>query len=82
MYRRAICDLTDDEIEYHKAYIVASGGVVTSGDKLDDISEKNLDVLRRMMAAAGDAAVYDDDSFEIGSHRPWAKAHYLCVQPL
>lgn len=78
MYRRAICDLTDDEIEYHKAYIVASGGVVTSGDKLDDLSEKNLDVLRRMMAAAGDAAVYDDDSFEIGRIDRGQK-HVICV---
>ena len=78
MYRRAICDLTDDEIEYHKAYIVASGGVVTSGDKLDDLSEKNLDVLRRMMAVAGDAAVYDDDSFEIGRIDRGQK-HIICV---
>ena len=66
VYRRGICELTDDEFEYHKAYIVACGGVVTSGDKLDEMSEKNLDVLRRMMAAAGEAAVYDDDSFEVG----------------
>ena len=45
---------------------MASGGVVTSGDKLDEMSEANLEVLRRMMAVAGDAAVYDDDTFEIG----------------
>lgn len=66
VFRRAICELTDAEFEYHKAYIVASGGVVTSGDKLDEMSEANLEVLRRMMAVAGDAAVYDDDTFEIG----------------
>lgn len=65
-YLRRICELDDNEFEYHKAYIVACGGVVTSGDKLDEISDKNIDILRRMMAVAGDAAVYDDDSFEIG----------------
>lgn len=78
VYRRAICELTDAEFEYHKAYIVASGGVVTSGDKLDEMSERNLDVLRRMMAVAGDAAVYDDDTFEVGRIDGEGK-HIVCV---
>ena len=78
VYRRAICELTDAEFEYHKAYIIASGGVVTSGDKLDELSERNLDVLRRMMAVAGDAAVYDDDSFEVG-RIDCAGKHIICV---
>ncbi len=78
VYRRAICELTDAEFEYHKAYIVASGGVVTSGDRLDELSERNLDVLRRMMAVAGDAAVFDDDSCEVGRIRRGDK-RLVCV---
>ncbi|MGI6182847.1 MAG: glycoside hydrolase family 36 protein [Candidatus Fimadaptatus sp.] len=78
VYRRAICDMTDAEFEYHKAYIVASGGVVTSGDKLDEMSQGNIEVLRRMMEVAGDAAVYDDDTFEIGRIDKGDK-HIVCV---
>ena len=40
--------------------------MIVSFSWLDEMSEANLEVLRRMMAVAGDAAVYDDDTFEIG----------------
>ena len=51
---------------------------MTSGDKLDDLSDR-LHVLRRMMAAAGDAAVYDDDLFEIGRMDHRGQKHIICV---
>ncbi|MGI6689683.1 MAG: glycoside hydrolase family 36 protein [Christensenellales bacterium] len=77
-YQNGISQLTDAEFEYHKAYIIASGGVVTSGDLLDTLSDDHLDVLHRMMAVAGDAAVYDDDTFEIGRIIAGDK-HIICV---
>lgn len=77
-FRKRNCTLCDAEFEYHKAYIVACGGVITSGDKLDEMSEANLDVLRRMMACTGDPAVFDDDSFEIGRIEQNGK-NIICV---
>lgn len=65
-YRRRICELSDAEFEFHKAYIIACGGVVTSGDLLTEISERNLDVLRKMMKEVGTAAKFDDTTFTIG----------------
>lgn len=65
-YRRRICELSDAEFEFHKAYIIACGGVVTSGDLLTEISERNLDVLRKMMKEAGTAAKFDDTTFTVG----------------
>ncbi|HML47619.1 MAG TPA: alpha-galactosidase [Clostridia bacterium] len=65
-YRRRICELSDAEFNFHKAYIVACGGVITSGDLLTEISEKNLGTLRTMMREAGTAAVFDDTSFTVG----------------
>lgn len=66
-YRRRICELSDAEFEFHKAYIIACGGVVTSGDLLTEISERNLDVLRKMMKEVGTAAKFDDTTFTIRS---------------
>ena len=77
-FRKRNCTLCDAEFEYHKAYIIACGGVITSGDKLDEMSETNLDVLRRMMACTGDPAVFDDDSFEVGRIEQNGK-NIICV---
>lgn len=63
------CTLTIDEFEFHKAFIIACGGMVLSGDLLYEISGKNIDVLKKMMNAAGEAAVFDSRKFEIGRFR-------------
>lgn len=60
------CTLTDDEFEFHKAFGVASGGMLLSGDLLEAITDRSIDALKRMMAARGEAAVFDDDTFEVG----------------
>jgi alpha-galactosidase len=60
------CLLTDDEFEFHKAFAIACGGMILSGDLLYEISGKNIEVLKKMMAAMGEAAIFDNTQFEIG----------------
>lgn len=77
-YRRRICELSDAEFRFHQAYIVACGGVVTSGDLLDELSERNLGILRTMMANTGEAAVFDDATFTVG-RMTRAAGRLVCV---
>lgn len=58
--------LTDDEFEFHKAFIVASGGMILSGDLITSLSEQNIKVLRKLISTTGKAACFDDTSFTIG----------------
>jgi len=58
--------LTDDEFEFHKAFAIACGGMILSGDLLHQISDANIEVLKKMMSAMGEAAVFDSTEFEIG----------------
>ena len=60
------CTLTDAEFEFHKAFAIACGGMILSGDLLYNISDGNINVLKKMMSQMGEAAAFDDDSFEIG----------------
>ncbi|MDB5084422.1 MAG: alpha-galactosidase [Bacilli bacterium] len=58
--------LTDDEFEFHKAFIAASGGMILSGDLIAMLSEKNLQVLKKLLPPTGVAARFDDTSYTIG----------------
>ncbi len=58
--------LTDHEFEFHKAFIVASGGVVFSGDLIGRMAEQNINVLKRLIPSTGVAARFDDTTFTIG----------------
>ncbi|MCL2833293.1 MAG: alpha-galactosidase [Treponema sp.] len=60
------CTLTDDEFEFHKAFAVACGGMILSGDLLYEISGQNIDILKKMMEAMGEAALFDSTEFKIG----------------
>jgi alpha-galactosidase len=60
------CTLTDDEFEFHKAFAIACGGMILSGDLLYEISDKNIEVLKKMINNMGEAAVFDSSKFEIG----------------
>ena len=75
-YRRRISELSDAEFAFHRAYIVACGGVVTSGDLLTEISDRNLDVLRKMIRETGTAARFDDTTFTIGRIQ---KANHMLI---
>jgi alpha-galactosidase len=66
----AVCltgDLTDDEFQFHATAIVASGGMVLSGDDLTTMSDRRLAMLKKMVPPAGQAAVFADDSLTVGS---------------
>lgn len=58
--------LTEAEFEFHKAFVVASGGMILSGDLLYDLSDKNIGVLKKLIADTGIAARFDDTSFAVG----------------
>lgn len=58
--------LTSDEFLFHRAVIVASGGMVLSGDLLYEISEESIRILKKIMETAGTAAVFDDESLTVG----------------
>ena len=58
--------LTSAEFEFHKAFIAASGGMILSGDLLYQLSEPNIQVLKKLIADTGQAARFDDTTFAIG----------------
>jgi len=60
------CTLTDAEFEFHKAFAVACGGMILSGDLLYELSDANVEVLKKMKDVMGEAAIFDSDSFEVG----------------
>ena len=58
--------MTQDEIEFHKAFAVACGGMILSGDLLDELTEENILVLKKLLENTGIAARFDDDTFQVG----------------
>ncbi|CAK4814239.1 unnamed protein product [Aphanomyces euteiches] len=58
--------LTEDEFEYHKAFIVASGGMILSGDPLTTMSEEHMRLLKKLLPPIGVAARFDDRSHIVG----------------
>ncbi|UUZ86079.1 alpha-galactosidase [Paenibacillus sp. P26] len=44
--------LTDVEFEFHKAFAAASGGMILSGDLLTDLSDENIEVLKKLLPQA------------------------------
>ncbi len=60
------CTLTEDEFEFHKAFGVACGGMVLGGDLLTDMSDKSIDVMKRLLPPTGVAAKFDDLTFKVG----------------
>ncbi|CAG7614024.1 glycoside hydrolase family 36 protein [Paenibacillus allorhizosphaerae] len=58
--------ITDQEFEFHKAVILASGGMIISGDLIPSMSEKNINVLKKLLPPTGKAAVFEDNSFAVG----------------
>lgn len=59
--------LTDNEFEFHKACIVASGGMILSGDLIPAMSEENINVLRKLLPPTGKAARFEDTTFTVGT---------------
>ena len=70
------CTLTDPEFEFHKAFAVASGGMILSGDLIGQLSDENIKVLKKMKTFMGEAATFDSDAFEIGRFKT---KNLICV---
>ncbi|MCZ8514216.1 alpha-galactosidase [Paenibacillus filicis] len=58
--------LTAAEFDFHKAFIMASGGMILSGDLIYGLTESNLKVLKKLLPPIGKAARFDDTEFKVG----------------
>ena len=60
------CKLTDAEFEFHKAFIVACGGMILSGDLISEMREESIRCLEKLIPSTGVAAKFPDNRFETG----------------
>lgn len=58
--------MTDEEIEFHKAFAVACGGMMLSGDLIYDLTDENIEVMKKLVANTGVAAKFDDYTLRVG----------------
>lgn len=63
---RQTSSISPNEFSFHKAHILASGGMILSSDKLAQLSESSLETIRRIMACYGHTARFSDTSFRYG----------------
>jgi alpha-galactosidase len=59
-------ELTSDEFAFNAVYTMACGGMVLSGDDVSELSDRNLEVLKRLTPPTNVAAIFDDNSWTIG----------------
>lgn len=52
--------LTPEERSFHKACILASGGMILSGDKLPEIQEESIRDIEKILSCYGSTAVFED----------------------
>ncbi|WP_079912901.1 glycoside hydrolase family 36 protein [Paenibacillus sp. 32352] len=64
--RHGLSTITPEEFSFHAAYIIASGGMVLSGDDMSTMSASNMDIVKKALTTRNIAARFDDDSFRIG----------------
>ncbi|UVI30607.1 glycoside hydrolase family 36 protein [Paenibacillus spongiae] len=64
--RQTSTPLSEDEFQFHAAYVVATGGMVLSGDDLAAISANKLEMLKKAASTRNIAAKFEDDRFIIG----------------
>lgn len=70
--------ITEDEFSFHAAYILASGGMVLSSDRMMDLTGKHLRVLGKLLPPGRKAAVFDDRTFRVG-RIPTDDGFLLCL---
>lgn len=58
--------LSENEKQYHLVSVLAAGGIVMSGDRIKDISDSKLIMLKKLLGKRSITAVFDDDSYRIG----------------
>ncbi|KAA2241426.1 alpha-galactosidase [Chitinophaga agrisoli] len=59
-------NMPDNEFRFHAALLYATGGMLLSGDDLTTISPERLNMLKRSIPPAGQAAAFPDTKFETG----------------
>lgn len=59
-------DLRPEEFQFYASYILASGGMVLSGDVISDLTEEQTGTLRKLLSLMGKAAVFDTEEMSAG----------------
>ncbi|MDR5727581.1 MAG: alpha-galactosidase [Terriglobia bacterium] len=70
--------LTKDEVYFHATAAYAAGGVILAGDDLTKIQPSFLAIVRKLLPPSGVAAVFDDNSMQVGRIQ-LADARMVCV---
>lgn len=69
MVRQNLTGVSEQEFEFHRAHILASGGMILSGDKLTELSEKSFRTIRKLAELYGKTAEFDSTDFHCGTIR-------------
>lgn len=56
----------DEEFRFNAAYTLASGGMVLSGDDVSNLTNENIELLRRLLPPTEYAAEFEDTTFTVG----------------
>jgi len=70
--------LSDDEFRVHASAILATGGMVLSGDNLTRLDPKRLAMLAKLAPSHGVAAAFADNSYRVGEI-PGDKTWMVCA---
>lgn len=55
-----------EESEFHAAYILVMGGMVLSGDRIANIGDEHLAMIRKILEETGTAAAFEDPDCRVG----------------
>lgn len=58
--------ITDDEFAFNAVYTMACGGMVLSGDDVSELTERNVEILRKLTPPTDVAAIFDDGTYTVG----------------
>jgi alpha-galactosidase len=59
-------ELPEEEYQFHATAVLASGGMILSGDDLTRIPPARLAMLRKLLPATARAARFDDETLQVG----------------
>lgn len=57
---------SEEEYSFHRSFIFASGGLILSADKLNELSDENLKHLKKLFPPIRVSAKFTDSSLEVG----------------
>ena len=58
--------LPSNEVQFHASVLLATGGLVLSGDDVPNLSENQTAMLKRLLPPSGVAASFEDRSYRLG----------------